>query len=153
MIEVEETSDFIRLMLQGVQGRSQPALDNLYRKHEEVFPYQAEVTRRFHVVMDKIDGSLGGDLSSMAFSRRGLFETLFTFYYDLLFSLKSPLKRVKVKVLPSTAAIAIRRASDRIISGDLSEELAKVLRGATGNKGSREIRLKFLQGIFGRVKS
>ncbi|MBK7393023.1 MAG: DUF262 domain-containing protein [Chloracidobacterium sp.] len=59
MSEVEVTSDFIRLMLEGVQSMSQPILDRLYRNNEDDFTHDAEVSHRFRLTMDKIDESVG----------------------------------------------------------------------------------------------
>jgi hypothetical protein len=149
MVEVEETSEFLRLMIDGVQSKSQPALDDLYKKYEEDFPEAPEASRRFHTVMDKIDETLGEELSSLVFSRRALFETLFSFYYDLLFSLESSLKkRVKANTVPNQAVTTVRKASAVIMKGDLSDELSKVLRGGTGNKESRLVRLSFLNNMY-----
>jgi len=153
MSEVEETSEFIKLMLNGIQSKSQPALNRLYEQYEDIFPHEAEVTRRFHFVMDRIEESLGSQISISAFTRVGLFETLFVFYYDLLFGLGSKLKRLKANKLPLNLVNAVSRTSNLVLHGDLPEDLTKVLRGGTGNKESRIRRLKFLRDNFKRAKS
>lgn len=153
MIEVEATGELIRLMLHGVQSKSQPALNKLYLKYEEGFPHGVEATRRFRTVMDKIDESLGSELNTLAFSRKVLFETLFTFYYDLLFGLDGPLRKAKANPLPTRATKAVKDTSDLIQHGELDDDVAKVLRGGTGNKESRTLRLAFLQVYFTRGKA
>ena len=152
MSEVEGTSDYIGIMLNGIQTKSQAALNKFYTKYEESFPYATEVTRRLHAVMDKLDETIGSEISTTVFVRKALFETLFTFFYDLLFGLDSQLKRAKANPLPARVVKAIKDASDRIQHEELPEDLAKVLRGATTNKQSRIVRLQFLQESLRRAK-
>jgi hypothetical protein len=153
MNEVEGTSDYVGIMLNGIQTKSQKALDKLYAKYETDFPYESEVMRRFHLVMDRVDETIGGYLHTSAFSRKALFETLFTFFYDLLFGLKTALKKTKAYPLPSALVKAIKDASDRIQHEDLPDSLTRVLRGATTNKQSRLVRLKFLQESLQRAEA
>jgi hypothetical protein len=75
--EVEETSDIMLLMLIGLHGRTQEALDKVYGEYEEEFGQGIEVARRFRLVMDKIDETFGRHIHSSAFSRKALFHTLF----------------------------------------------------------------------------
>lgn len=153
MLEVEETSEFIRFMIGGVQANSQEALDRLYGDNEEEFPHKAEATRRFHTVMDRIDETVGPQLHSSAFSRRPLFNTLFTFYYDLIYGLETPLTKAKSESLPPEITTVVFKASEQILHGKLSEELAKVLRGATANKQSRLARLNYLRRLLRGAKA
>lgn len=155
MIEVEETSDLIIIMLEGMHGRSQTTIEKYYKKYEPDFPFENEVDRRFNAVMDKIEETLGNNLRSMAFSRKGLFNTLFTFYYDLMFSLNSAMDKKQPNSMPPEVSTAVKNASDEITHGRerLDETLLKVLRGATANYGSRKMRLEFLQKIYRRAKS
>jgi hypothetical protein len=145
MLEVEETSDLILLMFDGVHGKSQSALNRIYKDCEEEFPDGQEVARRFRIVMDKIDETFGRYIQASAFSRKALFHTLFTFYYDLLFGIDSTLVRRKPNDLPEDIISIVQEKSDQILHGSLDEELAKVLRGATGNTGSRILRLEFMK--------
>jgi hypothetical protein len=153
MLEVEETSEFIRFMLGGVQANNQDALDRLYRDNEEDFPSKVEVSRRYRTVMDRIDETVGPQLKSSAFSRRPLFNTLFTFYYDLIYGLESSLAKIKAEALPSEIVEVVSQASEKILHGKLSEELAKVLRGATANKQSRTARLNYLRRLLKGAKA
>jgi len=146
MTEVEETSDLIQMMFDGLHGKSQAALDRLYKRYEEDFPYQDEVARRFRAVMDKIDDQLGNRLNQTVFRRRkALTNTLFTFYYDLMFSLKSPLEPMQPKSVSSKVPSAVLDASNRISKGQVSLELSKVLGASTATLDSREKRFQFLQ--------
>ncbi len=125
--------------------------DKVYKEWEEDFPQGAEVARRFRIVMDKIDETFGRHVRSSAFSRKALFHTLFTFYYDLLFGIGSSLVRQHPNDLPEDIVYIVQEKSDQILHGSLDEELAKVLRGATGNMGSRKLRLEFMKDIATRA--
>ena len=153
MQEVEETSEFIRFMIGGLQANNQDALDRLYKDNEEEFPHKAEVTRRFHTIMDRIDETVGTHIKSTAFSRKPLFNTLFTFYYDLIYGLESSLTRSKAESLPPEIAKVVSKASEQILNGRLPEELSKVLRGATANKQSRLARLNYLRRLLRGAKA
>ncbi|MFN0138591.1 MAG: DUF262 domain-containing protein [Pyrinomonadaceae bacterium] len=144
MNEVEMTSDFIRLMLNGIEGKSQPALDNLYKDYDDEFAQATEVTRRFRQTMDRIDEVIGDQIPSSEFVKRGLFETLFTVFYHLLYDLDSALKRRQADPMPSKLANGLIRASNELRYGELPEELSKVLRGGTGNLESRQLRYEFV---------
>jgi len=153
MIEVEETSDLMITMLQGIHGRRQELLEKTYKDLDSSFPKEHEVRRRFHHCMDVLDDEFGLDMRSLAFRRKALFNTLFCFIYDLIYGLDSELKTVKPRKLPSKAPSAVRIASAEMRSSELPDDLAKVLRGATSDIGSRRKRLDFLRQVFERVEA
>src|SRR5262249_25520687 len=90
-------------------------------------------------------------IQASAFSRKALFHTLFTFYYDLLFGIVSALGRQRPNYLPEDIVSIIQEKSDQILHGLLDEELSKVLRGATGNMGSRKLRFDFIKDSAARA--
>lgn len=153
MIEVEETSDAILSMLVGEHGKDQRSLDRVYLNNESSFPEGREVSNRFHTVLERIEETIGIELRNTAFSRKVLFHTLFCFFYDLMYSLKSPLEHVAPKKLPQHIRTAILEASDRIAHADIPDELAKKLRGATSHLDSRAERLKFLMEVLKDVSA
>jgi hypothetical protein len=152
MLEVEETSDIVITMLDGVHGKNQKQITRYYKDYNRALPARTEITRRFRIVMDALNLQLGEQLPSLAFRRRPLFHTLYTFYYDLTFGLKSPMQRFKPKPIPKVTPDAVRNASTRIASADIPEDLAKVLRGATNHLPARKTRLKFLVESLDRAK-
>jgi len=153
MLEVEETSDLMVTMLRGIQPRRQAPLDKAYKEYDEQFPQATEVATRFRTVMDRIADSVGNVLPTLAFRRKTLFNTLFTFYYDHLYGIGSNLKRVKPSSLPPTMTGSVRLASQRISAGEVPESLAKVLRGATSDSAARKARLEFLQKVLASAPS
>ena len=147
MTEVEEVSDLVSTIINGLKGKSQAGLNNIYKEFDSEFAAAKEVERRFSVVMEKIDETVGAYIPDSVFSRSALFNTLFVFYYDLIFCLGSSLEKSSPKTVGSSILETVRKASIKIESGKLSEELLKVLRGGTGNLESRIQRLKFMKEI------
>lgn len=152
MKEVEATSEFVLLIMKGLQGKTQRALDRMYRENEESFPGRPEVTRRFQSVMDQIDDTVGDELRSLVFSRQALFYTLFGYCYDLMFGLDSPLEPTAAKRIPTDLVGGLRQASNIIRHRDFGEDedLRKALRGATSDIGTRTTRLNFLRRVCER---
>jgi hypothetical protein len=151
MIEVEETSDLMITILQGLHSRRQPIFDKIYKDLDQSFPSEHEVRRRFRHCMDIVEDELGRDLRALEFSRKALFNTLFSFVYDEAYGLGSKLTATKPSTLPKAFWAAIRTASSEIRSPNLPENVAKALRGATSDLGSRRRRLEFLKQVFKRV--
>ncbi len=145
MLEVEEASDAMLLILEGEHGKTQGVLDRAYKAREENFPERPELERRFHAVMEQIDSTVGTELRTTVFSRRPLFHTLFSFYYDLMFGLGANLSKASARKLPKHVATAVRDASDQFRARDIPDDLAKTLRGATADLGSRQRRLRVLR--------
>jgi hypothetical protein len=157
MEEVELTSEFALLMFIGIQGKSQPMLDKVYAKFEDEFPSEKEIARRFRMTMDKIEDLFGSQMQALSFSRKPLFYSLFAFIYDELYGLPPTSKfeslngrsTILKKLIPGKISKGVKedvqRASDAIKNKKVSEELLKVLRGATGNFGTRLTQMKFLR--------
>lgn len=145
MLEVEATSDLALMILRGISGKSQRALDALYKEKDEQFQERRELERRFRITMDAIDDLAGRELPALAFSGQTLFYTLFAFVYDLLFGLGSPVAKVHPAKIPAGVADCLRKASHVIRTEDLPTDLARALRGATSHAGTRMIRLQFLK--------
>ena len=66
MGEVEFTSELVQAILVGPRGKSQAALDRLFRDHDNTWPQSGEVARRFETVMEEIDGLIGSMMASSA---------------------------------------------------------------------------------------
>ncbi|HEX8327921.1 MAG TPA: DUF262 domain-containing protein [Hymenobacter sp.] len=149
MSEVEETSDLIMTMLSGVRGKTQSGLDNTYQKYDNEFADSEEIARRFYITMDTISDTIGDKIYSTALSRRPVFHTLFSFYYDLLFGLNSGLDKAAAKPFPKKAAVAVLEVATAIVQENvLDEEIAKVLRSDTTSNQSRTTRLVFFQSKY-----
>lgn len=144
MQEVEEVSDLVITMLDGVHGKTQEKIDDHYKKYDDRFPVKDEVARRFHAVIEDIDSIVGSELPELQFRRKTLFHTLFSLFYDLKYGMGAPMEKAKPRQLPKGLHAAILAASKDIAAGDLPEDLIKLLRGATSHLPSRKARLEFL---------
>ena len=114
MQEVELTSEFALLMLNGITAKSGRALDQLYKDKELEFPERKEVERRFAVIMDTIDDKLGVEGEVRSFRRRALFYGLFAFLYEVQFGIGSPLQGTRAKPVPPEVISGIREVGQRI---------------------------------------
>lgn len=147
MIEVEETSDAMLLIIEGQHGKTQAALDKLYKKYEGAFADGNEVARRFDSVMEKIEETLGDELKHSAFPGRPFFTL--SFVSSTISCMALSLRcNIPANKLPAKLRVAVLEASDRIRHADIPEELAKKLRGATSDLGSRIERLAFLKRVL-----
>lgn len=138
MLEVEITSEFAQLMISGVSGKTQKALDVLYKDWDEKWPDQTEVERRFRLCMDAISGSLQDELANTAFSNRSAFYALFAVVYDGLFGLGSSLKRAKSEPLPASFRTRALKVSDLITSEKAPLEVLESLARRTTHPESRQ---------------
>lgn len=89
MEEVELTSEIIMLMLDDVRNKKPEAIDKVYSEYDESFPQKNEVSRRFRIVMEEINESLGSKMPSMFFRRKTVIYELIALYYDIIFGIRA----------------------------------------------------------------
>ena len=149
MEEVELTSEFALLMLRGrIVGKTQSVLDGVYREKNEEYAEQAEVERRFRIVMESIDDNLGSELKSLPFRRKTLFYSLFAFTYDLRFGIDSSLtKKIRPKPISSQTVAAIKVAGDRIQRKEAPDNVLEAVARRTTHPGSRQTVVKYLHSV------
>lgn len=147
MIEVELTSDLTLNMIDGLAGRSQARLNNIYKRYDEDFPGRPEIARRFRATMDTIEEIFGADVATTIYRSEIHFFTLFVYLYDLMWGLASPLaKRAPVKpprdlkrsLLELDRAFRTQSAPKRVLDA--------VARSST-DLGRRRTRLDFMTEI------
>ena len=114
MSEVEISSEFAQLMMKGIVGKTQKAIDHLYKDNEDVWAERTEVERRFRHCMDELENSVGADLGDSAFTKRAAFHALYCALYDAAFGLGSSLKRKKAEPLPTAFKTRLLKTSDAI---------------------------------------
>lgn len=114
MGEVEITSEFAQLMIKGVVGKTQKAIDNLYQEFDDRWDERAEVERRFRHCMGEIENAVGAEIANTAFRNRAAFHGLFCAVYDVIFEIGSPLKRKKAESLPSSFKTRVLSIGDNI---------------------------------------
>lgn len=150
MHEVEEVADLIIAMHEGVHAKNKKLLDNYYEAYDVEYPERQAVEKRFEVVMSAIEDTLGSLIKSSEFSRKSLFNDLFVAIYELMYGLGSPLTiGRKPTKLPAGFGKIILGLSQQLNDGNVPEDLAKSLRGATAHKGTRLERVNFILNAFG----
>jgi len=154
MLEVQETSDLILMMInKKIKGQKQSYIDKLYKDYDNELLEKKPMRFRFRSVMDKIDDTYGSAICHSVFSRKILFNTLFTFYYDIMFGLSSDLSMEKPKQIDQNVVKSVKKSSELIQKKNVSDELLKILRGGTGNLESRISRFNFVKSNYTNAHS
>jgi hypothetical protein len=154
MNEVELTSEFMLLILNGILAKSKKVLDTYYEIFDEAFRDGPEVSRRIRVTFDSIEGLLRKEEIAIGFSTRSMFFALFTSVYGLQFEIRNPvgvgewqpLKREKAKTLPEDLAVRLRTAAATVRDGTAPGEVLAATRGATADAKSRRAIIDHLVG-------
>jgi hypothetical protein len=137
MLEVELTSELAQMMLVGIVGKTQKAIDTLYKDNDDTWRDQAEVEKRFRFCMDGISSAFQDELLNTAFSNRSAFYALFAVIYQAAFGLGSSLKRVRGTAIPSTFKGKALKISDLIVSGKAPSDVLESLARRTTHPDSR----------------
>lgn len=152
MLEVEFVSDVTVTMVRGeITGKTQNRLDEAYRQYDSNFPWSAKVAGRFRRVMDMIDDSVGPVLKSTVFTSEVNFFSLWALVYDLMYDLDTPLgRRAKpAAIRPTRLRAAVVKASEKIRSEDVNDEVLDAIRRASSDTGRRRTRHTFLLECYG----
>jgi len=145
MSEVEITSEFAQLMVGGIVGKTQKAIDKLYKQLEDEWPERIEVERRFRYCMDEMDSTLGADLANTAFTNRAAFHGLFSAVYDAIFEIGSSLKKEKAGPLPPDFKARVFKISDAIRAAKAPDKVIEALARRTTHKDSRKTVIDYLK--------
>lgn len=151
MGEVEITSEFAQLMIKGLVGKTQKAIDNLYKDYDDAWIERTEVERRYRYCMDELENSVGTDLANSAFTNRAAFHALFSAVYDAAFGIGSPLRRKKAEPLPTAFKTRLLKTSDAIRGGTSPEKLLESLARRTTHKDSRKTVIDYLKAQLFRA--
>lgn len=159
MQEVELTSEFFILMMQGLSGRSVVNMDRYYKEYDEDFPSREEIVTRFHDIFDFIETSVGAKQVKMLYSSKSLFYALFATIYGFKYGLRtdrdahSPLllnqpqlARERAKPISASMLAQVMRSAETIHNGSAPQPVQRALRGATSDVGSRRLTIQFLAG-------
>jgi hypothetical protein len=154
MNEVELSSEFMLLILNGVLEKSNKTINSFYRKYDDSFDEGAEVAYRFRATFDTIDALFGADIITSLFSNRTLFFSLFATIYGIQHTIRSAalkdnskLAREKPRPIRAEVALHIKNAGTQIRGRDgIPPRVLKALRGATTHASERRVVIKFLAG-------
>ncbi len=147
MEEVELVSEFALLAIKGLTGKTQKAIDNIYRDYDADFPFKNEFGRRFRHLMDVIDEKFGDDLSASAYRKKTLFYILFAYLYDTSFEIGSSLKQKRPRAITAQTVAGVNRAGERIQAGTAPEAVLDAAARRTTHPGSRKELLRYLRNF------
>jgi hypothetical protein len=157
MNEVEITSEFMTLAMDGVLEKNQKTIDWYYLHYEKEFTDEKEVSTRFRTTMDALETHFFSDEDAKLFRNRTVFYALFAAIYGTQFGLNPPpekpekhihqkLSRMKAKPISSDLVGRIKRSAAALKSGEAPPDVARASRGATAHASQRKIVIGFLTG-------
>lgn len=139
MREVELTADLMGFLLKGITARSKAAINALYKAHDSSFDNRTEVEKQFLETFDLLDG-----VYSEGASRSTLKRFRSTAWFYSVFALASG---EYGSFAPQELVSRLEHAELVLRSDSLDDDLAKMLRGATADRASRQARIKFLTSL------
>lgn len=137
MEEAELTSEFALLMLKGITGKTQSAIERIYLEKDVEFQEQEEIERRFRYVMDLIEDKFGEEIRFTPYRKKTLFYSLFAVLYDICYGLKSPLDKHKPKTVQPEIISKIKQAGDRIHNKTAPDSVMEAVARRTTHLSSR----------------
>ena len=152
MNEVELSSEFMMLMVDGNLDKNKKTIDDFYKNHDVSFPDGPEVMRRFRTTFDTIESLVDSESLAKLFSTRTLFFALFVTVYGLQYGLRSPNKTYGklVREQPNTigpqVVTKLKDSAARIKDQNIPVRILKALRGATSDESERKALIRFLVG-------
>lgn len=146
MDEVELTSEFAIMMLKGITGKNKRTIDNIYKDKDSIFPERWEIENRFRIIMDSIDDKIGNEIRHLPFKKKTLFYSLFAFFYDIQFGLKSILEPIARKSISNDIIAQIKLSGERIEDKTAPLEVLEAVARRTTHPSSRLTVLKYLKG-------
>jgi uncharacterized protein with ParB-like and HNH nuclease domain len=145
MEEVELTSEIALVMLnQQIEGKSSPRIDKVYDKYDEDYPERLVIEERFSVVMDSIEEKIGKDMNDLPFGNKRLIYSLITVFYDLLYGIKSDLKKAKAKTISPEQVSEIKRLGERIKNRTAPQIILDATDRRTTNPKERRALVEYL---------
>jgi hypothetical protein len=155
MNEVELTSEFMLLILDGVLEKSNKTITQFYKDYDNSFSDSRHVADRFRRVFDSIEDLFPNDAIRELFSNRTIFFSLFFSLYEHQYELRSSsnlrnrqrLASVKPHPVRSELVASIMEAGSRIRNEhNVPQRVLKALRGATTHASERKVLMEFLAG-------
>ena len=152
MNEVELSSEFMMLMVDGTLDKNRTIIDNFYASHDVSFPDGAEVARRFRITFETIRSVFDVEALTSLFNTRTLFFALFVTVYGLQHGLRSPTKiygrliREQPKPISPEVVATLKDSATRIKNQNIPTRILKALRGATSDESERKALIRFFVG-------
>lgn len=147
MDEVELTTEFYSLMIKGLTGKTQKALDKLYEDYdnEGAFKERSVIEKRFEIIMDIIDENIGKEIHQSPFKKRTLFYILFAIIYDLCYGLNSELVNKNHKKVSVHQVNILRHIGEDIELKKINDNISEAATRRTTNPLERKILFNYFK--------
>lgn len=142
MDEVEFTSELAIMMIKGIVGKTQTAIDNIYDERDKAFSEKAEVSRRFEHVLDQIEDNV--DVPGTIFRNKTLFYSLFSAIYTLHYDSAPIDKRTSPTKIPSSKFKKIIELGGLIEKSKAPESVLEASARRTTHVSSRKAIVAYL---------
>lgn len=153
MEEVELTSEFaLQMLRRRIIGKTQSALNDVYKEKDKEYPERGEVERRFRQVMDAIDDKIGHEIRWSLFRRKTLFFSLFSFLYDIMYGIESDLRSLRAKPIAEVHIRGILEAAERIKSKSAPDSVLESVARRTTHPSSRSTLIHYLHELVGNAQ-
>jgi uncharacterized protein with ParB-like and HNH nuclease domain len=137
MDEVELVSELYMFMMNGVTGKSSPAIKKMYSAYDHDFQDREVVEERFRIVMDEIENRLGDDIRSTYFSKKTIFYTLFAVIYSKMFGLTSSFHQKAPLRVPQEFIADLYRKVQALADGSAPKNVLDAAARRTTHTSSR----------------
>ena len=134
-------------MVEGLTGKTQKRLGNIYKRYDKTFSGVEELKKRFRHVMDVIDELIGNQIRDTVYTSRVYFFTLFVFLYDNIYGLGSSLGGRKARRIQPGLKDCLLKVSDDFRSENVPAEVLDAVQRASSDFGRRTTRLQYLQSV------
>lgn len=148
MVEVENVSDYLLAIIEGIQGKSQSRISAAYKKYDETMPNTRLIEERFDKVISEIGRMFGNELGHSPVRSQALFYSLFTVCYDYLYKLGSPIVRTKVARLPSSSLKGFEKLNTALRNGTIPTRYATAFGRSTTDVGRRKLRHEYFKEML-----
>jgi hypothetical protein len=152
MNEVELTSEFMIMMMNGILEKNNKTIDRFYSEFDTSFTDGPEVSARFRATFDTIETLFPRDVIASLFSSRTVFYSLYAATYGMQYGLRSSstgrrkLSRDKPKAIRGGVVERLKKAAAAIKRQDVPPRVLKATRGATTHASERRVIIGYLAG-------
>ncbi|MBI4848819.1 MAG: DUF262 domain-containing protein [Nitrospirae bacterium] len=147
MDEVELSTEFYSLMIKGITGKSQNALDKLYDDYDEegTFKVKNVIEKRFEIIMDTIDETLGEFIAQSPFKKKTIFYMLFATIYDICYGINSELVTQTHNKVTVHQINILRHIGEDLDQGSADTKIMEAATRRTTNPLERKILFKYFK--------
>jgi hypothetical protein len=150
MQDAEAVSEYLLVMMIGVDGKSQAKLNRAYRDYDDGLEGGDDWSRRFDDVLDAIAESVGELLPRTRIRRQVLFYSLFGAYYDHMFGLGSPPSSSRrARQIPGGIQDRFLALNEAVSGHALSDEEQDAMDRGTADTRRRQVRHRLFMAQLG----